>query len=156
DFFRFARRLIGESALPPQALCFELTESAAVSDLPAARRHIGGLRSQGCKIALDDFGSGVSSLGYLRQLDVDLLKIFGSLVRGAADDPVSFAMVRSVHEVARAAGLATVAEYVETPEVLEAVRSIGVDYGQGHALGRPVPLTTVLERIAEGRSPIDL
>lgn len=152
DFFAFlAGRLRRWPALA-RRLCVEVTESAAARDPRQARRLIGSLRELGCRVALDDFGSGVSSLGYLRQLDVDVLKIFGSLVRSVPDDPLSEAMVRAVHQVARAAGLRTVAEFVETCAAREAMRNIGVDMGQGLALGAPELLTVVLDRLDSGEA----
>jgi EAL domain-containing protein (putative c-di-GMP-specific phosphodiesterase class I) len=152
EFFSFiAGRLRRWPALGHR-LCIEITESAAARDPRQARRLTGNLRAVGCRIALDDFGSGFSSMGYLRQLEVDILKIFGSLVRSVPEDPLSEAMVRAVHEVARAAGLRTVAEFVESDDIRESIRRIGVDFGQGLALGAPQLLTEVLDRLDSGAS----
>ncbi len=105
---------------------------------------MGKLRSLGCGIALDDFGTGLSSLSYLRELPVTMLKIDGSFVRDVIRDPRAESMVRAIAQLARTMSLATVAEYVETKEILARVATLGVDYGQGFAIARPVPLDDLL------------
>jgi EAL domain-containing protein (putative c-di-GMP-specific phosphodiesterase class I) len=105
------------------------------------------LRKLGCGVALDDFGTGQSSLSYLRSLPVTLLKIDGSFVRDILKDPRAESMVRAIAQLASSMGIATCAEYVETDELLRRVATLGVDYGQGFAIRRPVPFAEVLEEI---------
>jgi hypothetical protein len=103
------------------------------------------LRELGCSVALDDFGTGLSSLAYLRKLPVDVLKIDGSFVRDVLKDPRAESMVQAIAQLARSMQMATVAEYVETDEIRLRVASLGVDYGQGFAIARPVPLADVIQ-----------
>lgn len=134
----------------PEQLTFELTESEAISNLGEAQRFIRNIRLAGAKLALDDFGSGLSSFGYLKALPVDYLKIDGQFVRDAARDPIDAAFVESIHRLARVMGLHTIAEYVESAEVLAKMAEIGVHYCQGYHLGRPRPLAQMLARYEEG------
>jgi EAL domain-containing protein (putative c-di-GMP-specific phosphodiesterase class I) len=143
----FADELIAcieASGLPPQSLCFELTESATIANLARAEVLMRRLRKLGCGVALDDFGTGLSSLAYLRQLPVSMLKIDGSFVRDIQNDPRSESLVQAVAQLARTMQMVTVAEYVETDAIRERIAALGVDYGQGFSIGRPVPLTEVL------------
>ncbi|MBL4818060.1 MAG: EAL domain-containing protein [Deltaproteobacteria bacterium] len=126
-------------------LCFELTESAAVSNLRKACDFMADLKSYGCKIALDDFGSGLSSFGYLKNIPVDILKIDGKFVKGVIDDPVDFAMIKAIQEVANIMQLETVAEYVENKEILEKLAGIGIDLVQGYGIGKPFPLESLFK-----------
>jgi diguanylate cyclase (GGDEF)-like protein/PAS domain S-box-containing protein len=121
-------------------LCFEVTETAAVRNLEAAVAFIRVLRGLGCAFALDDFGSGLSSFAYLKNLDVDFLKIDGQFVRHIAADRIDFESVAAIHRVARIAGKKTIAEFVENAGCLEKLREIGVDFGQGYYFARPRPL----------------
>ncbi|MEJ2591147.1 MAG: EAL domain-containing protein [Candidatus Thiodiazotropha sp.] len=130
----------------PGQLLFEVTETAAITHLQKAQSFIERIRQLGCRFALDDFGSGMSSLGYLKHLPVDHLKIDGSFIRDIVDDPVNYAMVKAIQEVATTMQIKTVAEYVENDEILEQLRLIGIDYGQGHGIERPKPLTAFLTR----------
>jgi len=131
---------------PAHRVCFEITETEAVTHLETATRFLERLRALGCRFALDDFGSGVSSFGALKSLDVDLIKIDGLFVRGVAHDPMDLAIVRSINDIAHEMGKLTVAEFVESREILHIVRRIGVDYMQGNAIGRAVPLSRFFER----------
>lgn len=126
--------------IPPRMICFEITETAVIGNLTRALTLIHELKRLGCSFALDDFGSGMSSFAYLKQLPVDILKIDGSFVRNIATDRVDRAMVASINEVGHVMGLRTVAEFVESVEVLEELRRIGVDLAQGYGLARPAPL----------------
>ncbi|MEJ2346332.1 MAG: EAL domain-containing protein [Gammaproteobacteria bacterium] len=129
--------------LPP-SIIFEITETAAISNLAQAVNFISLFRGKGCQFALDDFGTGVSSFAYLKNLTVDYLKIDGSFVRDMAYDPVDFAVVGSVNHIGHVVGLKTIAEAVEDPDILQKLRDIGVDYGQGHLLSEPQPLEAAL------------
>ena len=129
--------------IEPGMLCFEITESAAIHSLEEARRFFTALRDLGCQVALDDFGKGLSTFNYLKQLPVDLVKIDGSFVRELAHSELDHAMVRSIHEVARIAGKRTIAESVESIELILRLKQIGIDYLQGHAIHNPEPLSTL-------------
>jgi len=128
-----------------QQVCVEITETAAVTNLGDAAAFIAQIRALGVQVALDDFGSGASSFGYLKNLPVDYLKIDGQFVRDVVDDPLDEAAVRCFAEVARVVGVKTVAEFVDRPEVLARLRSMGIDYAQGFLLHRPAPLNDLLK-----------
>ncbi|MCB1743971.1 MAG: EAL domain-containing protein, partial [Gammaproteobacteria bacterium] len=121
-------------------LCFEITETAAITNMDRALGLMKDLRAMGCRFALDDFGSGVSSFGYLKQLPVDIVKIDGMFVRNMLEDAVDRTMVKSIREVARVTGMLTVAEYAETQSVVAALERLGIDFAQGYAFGQPKPL----------------
>jgi diguanylate cyclase (GGDEF)-like protein len=143
-FGDFLLEQIESSGLNPAIFCFELTETATVANISRAEVLMRRLRRLGCGVALDDFGTGLSSLSYLRQLPVTLLKIDGSFVRDILKDRRAESMVRAIAQLARSMGIGTVAEYVETEEILTRVASLGVDYGQGFAIGQPAPLVDLL------------
>jgi diguanylate cyclase (GGDEF)-like protein/PAS domain S-box-containing protein len=145
ELFSFVSNGLRKHRVPAHRLGFELTETAAVTQLTAVTRLLKDLRSLGCSIGLDDFGAGMSSFGYLRRLPVDYVKIDGSFVHKMHADPVDRAMVASIHRVGRVMGLRTVAERVECDSVLHALREVGVDYAQGYAIARPLPLTALLQ-----------
>lgn len=130
--------VLQDTGLDPSALTFEITESAAISNLTAATKFIYKLKDMGCEFALDDFGTGFSSFAYLKHLPVDKLKIDGSFVKGMAEARVDQAMVQSMNEIAHALGKKTIAEFVENEETLNLLRGYGVDYAQGHYLGKPL------------------
>ena len=119
--------------------------SAAVRNIGDARRLIAALKARGCKFSLDDFGTGVSSFAYLKNLPIDYLKIDGSFVRPLLEDATSAAVVSAINQIAEAMGLKTIAEFVETVEIAERLKEIGIDFAQGYAYARPVPLEQVLE-----------
>ena len=124
----------------PGVLCFEVTETAAITNLGHASYLMREIASRGCLIALDDFGSGLSSFAYLRDLRFDFLKLDGELVQSVADDPVQRAMVESIHQIGQAMGMRTIAQWIETRRDYEALEALGIDYAQGHWLGRPQAL----------------
>ena len=126
--------------IPTQKICFEITETAAIANLSNATRFINQLREQGCLFSLDDFGSGLSSFAYLKNLPVDFLKIDGLFVKDILDDKVDLAMVRSINEVGHIMGKKTIAEFVENRQILTLLSELGVDYAQGYCIGKPVPL----------------
>jgi len=148
DFLDFLQGTIADSGLPPEILCFELTETSAVSNLAKADKLMQRLRGFGCSFALDDFGTGLSSLVYLKSLPVSVLKIDGAFVRDAGVNQRTESMVRAIAQLARTMGMETVAEYVETDELRTRMAGLGVDYGQGFAIGRPVPIDQVLGDLA--------
>jgi EAL domain-containing protein (putative c-di-GMP-specific phosphodiesterase class I) len=147
-FHDFLEQSIRDSGVSPEMLSFELTETAAVSDLARADRLMQRIRVLGASFALDDFGTGLSSLAYLRSLPVSVLKIDGSFVRDAASNQRSESMVRAIAQLAHTMGMETVAEFVETDELRMRMAALGVDYGQGFAIGRPQPLAEVLSDLA--------
>lgn len=140
---QFLNFLIAQFSLyqvPPHHICFEITETAAIVNFDDAQYFISTLKQIGCQFALDDFGSGLSSFGYLMNLNVDYLKIDGSFVKNISNDPISQAIVEAFNNIAHAMNLKTIAEFVEDEIILEKLRTIGVDYAQGYAIARPVPL----------------
>ena len=128
------------SGVDPSTICFEITETAVISNLPKAKLLMERLKTIGCKFSLDDFGNGLSSFGYLKSLPVDYVKIDGVFVRDIGNNAVNRAMVEAIHKVASVMGLKTIAEYVENAESLRIVRELGIDYAQGHGVGLPRPL----------------
>jgi len=132
---------------PPQAVCFEITETAAISNLGRAARFINRFRDLGCRFALDDFGSGLSSFEYLKSLPVDYLKIEGSFVRGLIDDRIDRAVVDAIQRLARAAGARTIAESVESAAIAERARALGIDFAQGHHIHSPEPYAVLAPRL---------
>jgi diguanylate cyclase (GGDEF)-like protein len=147
EFTEHVARLIESSGLNPAALCFELTESAAIGNLGRAETLMRRLRKLGCNIALDDFGTGLSSLAYLRTLPIGMLKIDGSFVRDVLIDPRAESMVQAIAQLARSMSITTVAEYIETEEIRTRITALGVDYGQGFAISRPTPLIDLLAEL---------
>jgi EAL domain-containing protein (putative c-di-GMP-specific phosphodiesterase class I) len=123
----------------PGALCFEITETAAIANLANVGFFMRELRTRGCLVALDDFGSGLSSFNYLRNLPVDLIKIDGQFVQNIAHDAVDRSMVEAIAQVGRAMGLKTVAERVESQAVLDTLRHLNIDFAQGYHVARPAP-----------------
>jgi diguanylate cyclase (GGDEF)-like protein/PAS domain S-box-containing protein len=143
NFLDFLEGQLARRRVEPQALCFEITETTAVADLARAARFIAALKAIGCRFSLDDFGSGMSSFAYLKNLPVDYLKIDGSFVKQLHRDPIDCAMVEAIHRVGHVMGIATIAEFVESGEILERLRAIGVDYAQGYGIARPQPLESL-------------
>jgi diguanylate cyclase (GGDEF)-like protein len=136
---------IDSSGVPGDWLEFELTETAAVSNLEHAQRLMARLAECGCRFALDDFGTGLSSLAHLKALNFSVLKIDGSFIRDILHNERSDSLVRAVSQLAHGMGMETVAEYVETPEICMRLIELGVQYGQGYAIGRPRPLDRILQ-----------
>ncbi|MCW8930292.1 MAG: EAL domain-containing protein [Gammaproteobacteria bacterium] len=132
-----------------EKICFEVTETAAISNLNVASLFIDTIKDLGCSFSLDDFGSGMSSFGYLKQLNIDYLKIDGLFVKDIVIDPVDAAMVKSINEVGQIMGLKTIAEYVENDEILDVVKEIGVDFAQGFGVSRPRPLSEMVQLLQE-------
>lgn len=135
-------------ALAPASLTFEVTETVAIADIPVAEAFLSRLQAIGCKTALDDFGSGMASFAYLKDLPVDSVKIDGRFVRNLSSNPVDQAMVKAMNDIAHALGKLTVGEFVESEDSLKILSDLGVDYAQGYYLGRP-DITYPCEAIAE-------
>lgn len=123
----------------PQCLCFEITESSAIFNLPSASRFIRILKEKGFTFALDDFGSGFSSFNYLKNLPIDYVKIDGCFIRNIDNDPVDYVMVQAITSMCKILGLRTVGEFAETEGIIEKLREIGVDYAQGYGISKPMP-----------------
>jgi diguanylate cyclase (GGDEF)-like protein len=137
-----------ESGLVPGGrIKFEVTETAAIANLATAKTYIATLKAYGVEFALDDFGSGLSSFAYLKNLDVDYLKIDGMFVRDILNDPLDAAMVRSINDIGHVMGMQTIAEFVENEGILKEVGDMGVDFAQGYGVGRPRPIETLLARV---------
>ncbi|MGI9220644.1 MAG: putative bifunctional diguanylate cyclase/phosphodiesterase [Woeseiaceae bacterium] len=146
-FLAFVAHELQSSGVSPQQICFEITETAAISNIDDAIVFMESLRQIGCRFSLDDFGAGLSSFGYLKVLPVDYLKIDGSFVREVTSDTVSSSMVQAICQIGSTMGLSIVAEYVGDQETIDALRNIGVDYVQGYFVGKPVPLDETVERL---------
>ena len=144
DILDFVVDELEESGVSSSSLGFEVTESAAVSNLTKAQQFIDALHDRGCHISLDDFGAGLSSFAYLKNFKVDTLKIDGSFIRDITDNRISESMVAAITQVAKVMELDTVAEYVESEETRKLIEELGVDFAQGHAIGKPEPLDDVL------------
>lgn len=153
SFMRFLIDEIDKSNLHGK-ICFEITETAAITNLSAASKAINILHGMGIRFSLDDFGSGLSSFAYLKNLQVDYLKIDGNFVKDIVTDPIDRAMVNSIHEVASVMGKTTVAEFVENEDILSVLCEIGVDYAQGYGIGKPAPLTNLLQ-LCDDKSDVE-
>jgi EAL domain-containing protein (putative c-di-GMP-specific phosphodiesterase class I) len=148
SFLPFVIEQIKASSLPPGVLCFELTETATIGNLVKAQNFIRSLQDLGCQFALDDFGTGVSSLAYLKDLSVNYLKIDGSFVRDAIINARSESMIKAIAQLAKVMCMETIAEYVETDLLRSRMTELGVDYGQGFAMGRAQHLEDLLRELA--------
>jgi len=131
-------------AVPAEKICFELTETAALNNLPVAIEVMRVLKREGFSLAIDDFGSGFTSFAYLKSLPVDFIKIDGSYVKGMLDDRIDRAMVTAIRQIAAVIGIRTVAEWVESAALAAALAAIDVDYAQGYGIAKPAPLQELL------------
>jgi len=136
-FLPYVIEQLSRSGLDATKICFEITETAAIASFSQANRFIGALKDQGCKFALDDFGSGLSSFGYLKHFPVDFLKIDGTFVKEILHDPIDREMVRSINEIGHLTGKQTIAEFAENSEIINMLRTLGVDYAQGYGVSQP-------------------
>jgi EAL domain-containing protein (putative c-di-GMP-specific phosphodiesterase class I) len=142
EFMNFIVTKIKQSKINPGLLCFEINEVSAINHLTNAIHFMTTLKKLGCTFSLDNFGSGHSSFSYLEKLPVDYLKIDGNFIMDIDKDPIHYAMVRSIHDTAQAMGIKTIAEYATSNKVIECLRDIGIDYAQGYAISKPVPLSS--------------
>jgi diguanylate cyclase (GGDEF)-like protein len=151
DILEFIDEELQASGMQASNLCFEVTESAAVSNLNKAQALIDALRERGCRISLDDFGAGLSSFAYLKNFNVDTLKIDGGFIRDITANRISESMVAAITQVAKVMELETVAEYVESKATQDLVAKLGVDYAQGHEVGRPLRIEEVLGQLGDSK-----
>ncbi len=147
-FLEYVIEEIRASNLPPNVLCFELTETATIGNLEKAQHFLRTLQDLGCQFALDDFGTGVSSLAYLKDLAVNYVKIDGSFVRDSLNNTRSESMIKAIAQLAKVMCMETIAEYVETDQLRARMADLGVDYGQGFAMGKAQPLADLLQELA--------
>lgn len=148
EFLQFIIERMTELKLPTRGICFEITETSAITNLNRAQHFIGSLKALGCRFALDDFGSGLSTFGYLKGLPVDYIKIDGQFVRDIEKDAIDFAIVKSINEVGHVLGKQTIAECVENAEIARMLAAIGVDWMQGFQLAQPLMLSDWLQQIS--------
>lgn len=142
EFLNFVVSCIKQTKINPEFLCFEITESVAIQHLSDSIHFMTVLKKLGCRFALDDFGSGLSSFSYLTSLPVDYLKIDGTFVVDIDKDPMHYAMVKSINEVGHVMGIETIAEYAASSQIIDCLREIGIDKAQGYAIARPKPLAS--------------
>lgn len=155
-FLPFVEAQFERTDVPFDKICFEVTEGAAIDNMSGARRFMESLRGRGCTFSLDDFGSGLSSVAYLRSLPVDNLKIDGLFVKDILDDAVDLEMVRAINEIGQILGKKTIAEFVENPEIRKRLAAMGIDQMQGFGVCKPVPLARLWrERVASRRDNDD-
>ena len=140
SFASFVEEQLRRADIAPSRICFEITETAAIANLSHALRLMTDLRAMGCHFSLDDFGSGMSSFAYLKNLPVDSIKIDGAFVRDMLNDPTDFAMVEAITRIGHVMGLKTIAEYVESEAIMHRLADLGVDFVQGFGIHRPEPL----------------
>lgn len=143
-FKAYVQNLFDEYQIPARHICFEITESMAILNLQNTLDFIHHFRGLGCHFSLDDFGSGFSSYGYLKNFPVDFIKIDGNFVRDLLEDKFDRAIVNSIHDVAAAMGIKTIAEFVENGQILQELKAMGVNYGQGYGIAKPKPLAELV------------
>ena len=148
-FIEHITNLFKRENVDTKKLCFEITETSAISNLNVAGDFIRQMRSLGCRFSLDDFGSGLSSFAYLKQLPVDFLKIDGVFVKDITEDKIDLAMVKSMKDISDVMNMKTIAEFVENDEILELLKNIGVDYVQGYGIAQPKPLEEILNHSSD-------
>ena len=156
EFLAFLTEKFSDGKVAPEKICFEVTETAAIADLSAATQFMNSCRALGCRFALDDFGSGLSSFAYLKTLPVDYLKIDGLFVRDIVEDAADYAMVKCINEMGHVTGKLTIAEFVEDEAILKKLQAIGVNYAQGYGIARPRPIEEMIDLKSMGeRLPDD-
>jgi EAL domain-containing protein (putative c-di-GMP-specific phosphodiesterase class I) len=146
-FSDFLLQQFEQYEIPSEKICFEITETSAISNIDIAQRFIHSFSNElRCKFSLDDFGTGLSSFAYLKSMPVDFIKIDGQFVRDIINDPIDMAMVRSINEIGQIMGKKTVAEFVENEQILKQIKLIGIDYVQGYHISKPVPLSDLVKQ----------
>lgn len=145
SFQSFVIEQFKEKSIPPNKICFEITETATITNMSTAKLFISEIKVLGCRFALDDFGSGLSSFGYLKNLSVDYLKIDGMFVKDIVDDPIDRAMVKSINEIGQLMSMQTIAEFVENDNIKALLKEIGVNYAQGYGIAKPLPFEELLD-----------
>jgi len=145
DFLAYVLELIEHHNVPPSSVCFEITETNAIANLSSALFFMAQLKAIGCEFSLDDFGSGVSSFGYLKNLPVDYIKIDGAFVKDICTDSTANVMVASINNIGQEMGLRTIAEFVESAEIRDELCRLGINFAQGFHLGKPAPLTDLMD-----------
>ncbi|MBI1425347.1 MAG: EAL domain-containing protein [Gammaproteobacteria bacterium] len=147
DFLSFILLQLANTSVQPSNICFEITETAAISNLVKATTFIMTLKEKGCYFALDDFGSGLSSFAYLKNLPVDFIKIDGGFVKTMLSSSLDHALVSSVNQIGHVVGMKTIAEFVENSKIEKRLREIGIDYAQGYGIARPEPFNSMLDKV---------
>ena len=147
DFLNFVLIQLASARVQPGNLCFEITETAAISNLTKATKFITTLKEKGCYFALDDFGSGLSSFAYLKNLPVDFIKIDGGFVKSMLTSSLDHALVSSVNQIGHVVGMQTIAEFVENKEIEDCLTEMGIDFAQGYGIARPEPFDTLLDKV---------
>ena len=160
DLLDYIRTIMAKSPIPATSICFEITETAAIANVPATLKFMRNMKLLGCKFALDDFGSGLSSFSYLKNLPVDYLKIDGSFIRDITTDTTNYAMVESIDHIGKVMGIKTVAEYVFDKSTYKKLKQIGVDFVQGYYVHTPMPtsdleLLDTVETLAQAKKEIN-
>ena len=150
QFLGFLSEQFALHPIDPQQICFEITETSAITNLNKAAQFMSTLKELGCCFALDDFGSGMSSLAYLKNLSVDYLKIDRHFVKNIVEDPINAATIEAINRIGHIMGLQTIAEGVENEATLEKLRALGVDYAQGYSIAKPFPLPCKLNNVVPG------
>lgn len=143
-FLNYVVNKLKETDISANSICFEITETAAVANFIHAEKLLDTLKAMGCSFSLDDFGSGLSSFGYLKKLDVDYLKIDGSFVKSMLGDDKDYALVKSIKQVGKEMGMKTIAEFVENEALQNKLIDLGVDFSQGYGIAKPVPLSSLV------------
>lgn len=149
SFLDFVIDKLNSSGVSSHTICFEITETAAISNYSKAQKFITKLRHLGCYFSLDDFGSGLSSFGYLKNFPIDFLKIDGSFVKDMINDPIDSAMVVAINQIGHVMNIKTIAEFVENEDIYQKLEAIGVDYAQGYGIARPMPLDEAIKNVVK-------
>ena len=148
-------KLTANRSLYKDTICFEITETAAIANMSKAREFIAQVKKMGCTFSLDDFGSGLSSFSYLKNMSVDHIKIDGIFIRDINTDPINRIFVESIHNISKIMGIKTTAEYVENEEILNCIKSIGINYAQGYHISKPIPVKNLLSDFYAGSDKVD-
>lgn len=147
DFLQYIKKKFLQYDIPHGSICFEITETSAITNLSVAMNFISSVKLMGCSLALDDFGSGLCSFSYLKSIPVDFLKIDGSFVTRMMENSLDMAIVVAIREISIATGSKVIAEFVSTPEIMEKLRELGIDYAQGYAVSKPVSMINLFKYI---------